>query len=100
MVAFKSAGSALTEILGRGMYFFLINDLNVAINRNSFPFRYRGVIANLLEGDCLSFCKTRVCARQKRDMRFLERVSRAFVDESKSTHRDDVEGYPALDVLV
>jgi hypothetical protein len=28
------------------------------------------------------------------------RVSQVLVDESKSTNRDDVEGHPALDVLV
>jgi hypothetical protein len=44
------------------MYFFLINDLNVAVNQNSFPFRYPGVCVNLLEGDCLSFYQSRVRA--------------------------------------
>ncbi len=35
-------------------YFFLTNDLNVAINRNPFPFRYFRVFVNLLKSDRLS----------------------------------------------
>jgi len=61
----------------------LADNLDVAINRNAFPFRHRLVFADLLEGDRLSLYEGRVRARRKRDMRF----------------GDDVLGYPAFDIL-
>ena len=63
-------------LLGRGTHLFLIDDLNVTIDQNSFPFQYYRIFVDLLKRDSLSLYQCRVRARWKRDMRFLQPWSR------------------------
>ena len=56
-------GSASIEVLNRGTYLFLIDDLDVAIYQKPFPFRHRRVLADLLEGNYLSLYQRRIRGR-------------------------------------
>ena len=46
--------SASTGVLNGGANLFLIDNLDVAVNQNLFPFRYARVPADLLKRDGLS----------------------------------------------
>ena len=54
LIAFKGMRSASTGLLNGGPNLFLIDNLDVAVNQNPFPFRGGRVLADLLKGDGLS----------------------------------------------
>ena len=53
LIAFKVMRLASTGVLNGGPNLFLIDNLDVAVDRNPFPFRHGRVPADLLKGDGL-----------------------------------------------